>query len=475
MKKILSIGQKQILSGLNDSATMQSGGLWLSAAGLNPFLDSSTLQGLIAASPAATDVTNGVPGAYIWDSAFRYATSSASKLYFWGADGILSYVTAPSNSNLTAVNAAAGVSSPANGLEIFKAAGGSELMYYWQTTQIGTYDFNATWAGHHTDAAYTGLTSTTNHHTHRFLDSIYYANGPYIGRLYDSAGTVTNTVQALDFPANYNVICLEDDGQFLVASVSTNVDEPNTGGVNKIIFWDTSSSSWSKEHAMNFQVTAMKRVGATLYAITSEGIYVFNYGTPPIKVRSLDYGTDACVYPNAIAQYGDGIIFGSGLMSYGKAIPGVPNAPFRPFTVSSGTPTIIVNDARIQRLWVGTSTPKMYRFTPTAAGTASEWTTIYIDLEHRYRIQMLNFVFPNGVNGSDQINISITNGNNAFGYSAINGSSHIGETSVKSYPDPTSSSGAACEGEHMQLKITFAAGAPAISRIDVYGEPVLIV
>ena len=302
-----------------------------------------------------------------------------------------------------------------NGIALFQPNGSSvENLYYWQTTQIGTWgDLNGTPV--QTDAYITGLQDTPYHPVHRIFDRIYYGNKDRIGSLVDDgAGGVTSKTNALNFESNMLVTCLEDDGDFLVAGITENQGDNSIYAHTAVRFWDGVSSSWNKEWKIpDVTIIALKRIGSTIYAICPRGVYAFNRSTAPQKVKQINASYSPTFgHSNAVGTLGQSLLWGAGsngtVNLYGSTLAGVPVAYHQPFSgAGTGSTTLIADDTRFMRLVVGTDEPALYRYILTAGGGVMSAETVYIPLLERYDVKRIEVVFGEPLATGDSLDIQI--------------------------------------------------------------------
>ena len=482
MKKLLELGQAQLASGLNGGGFFNDvGGLWQAALGLNAFMSSDSLSGLVAGASASAEPGSGVVTDNLWAGASIVYGSNAGYLYLWG-DGGKMYYTDLSGDNIV-VYTGTTVASPANGLDIFKTST-SNYLYYFQLTQIGRAALDASGAitGYTSNWA-TGLQSTKHHPTHPFLDRLYYGNGYYVGYIYDVAGTATNLATALDMPTDWLATCLSNDGQYLVIGATKNLDtNSNPAGIyteTKILFWDTNANSWQKEYTLpSASINALKRVGSTIYAVCPEGVYAFNFNEQPVLIRELSNTNGIRFgFPNAIDQYGDGVIFGNELTVVGKpasyAKRGIYTPLLNPASTSGDVGLIWVNP-RINRVLLSTLNSKWYRLTTNTNGAPNKaWKTKLLDLGGRFKIQQIEFILGAALASGDAITVSVVNeALTATTFNAVSFTNDGAVTRVKTVPDASTPTDAP-ETELMGLTLTITGGVPLIRKINVYGEPVV--
>lgn len=479
MKKILSIGQKEITSGLAHGKYLQNTGMWATAQGMNHSIQADNLLGLIAGCSAPTEIVSASLTAGVVDvpvaATSRVTAASTGHAYILGASGHF-YDLNTSTFSLSDLRSGTPITNPANGIEIFRPSTGTEYLYYWQQGQIGRWDLAGTYATGWTDNWVTGLNSTSYHPTRTFLDAVFYGNLNYIGKIYDDGtATTAHNGTVLDLPKDYTVTCLADDGQFLVIGATKNKGDATLYAETRILFWDTNSSSWQKEYKLDDpSINAIGKQGNALFAITSRGVYSFNFATEPTMIRQLStqegvsYG-----YPEAVDNISEALIFGNDLTTYGKLHPTYKNGWAKPFFGldqtggNNNTVSMLFSNARFGYLLVGQTTPTLWYFNTTTNGAPSkQWDTIYFDLGQTWRIQQLDFIIPNGLASGDAVSVSVTGTSGSTACTAVSYANHGAVYRVKTTPTQS------VETDMLQLNLTMTGGVPAIARIDVWGTPV---
>lgn len=476
MQKILSLDTKDWFSGVAQGYHAGAG-IWAAASGINPFVDLVGLNqriGLLQANPAVTDLTSTVVNETPIGWTADLATNGDQTLYF-NSTSHLYILNVSSDAGLTDQRTVANL---ANGTITFQPNGGTKYLYYWQKTQIGRFDLSSTYV----DNQYTGLQSTVHHPTHRFLDAVFYGNKDRIGSLRDDgAAGVTHATNDLDFESNYECTTISDDGYYLVVGITRNTSA-STGVYpgTKILFWDTNSSSWEKEWSIDApDIISIKRVGTRMYALTSNGLYVFSYGTSPTLVHLHSAADVAQPNPTNGGHYSmdvlaDGVLWGSAneLHYYGKMTPDAPFAYHQPVSVPSGTAQMVVSSAKAQRIYVGTTTPKFGFYDQSSAGTPNTSVTaesIMIDLKNEWKIGRIDFVMGFPLASGDSLNIGLAND--------IAGSfTDFQKTNAVSFADYGAKMSAKLLGtfnaELLRMKLTWAGGTVKIKRIDVWGDKI---
>ena len=346
------------------------------------------------------------------------------------------------------------------------------LLYYFQQSQIGSWDMTGTYPTGWSDGTITGLESTPYHPSHQLFDGIYYGNKFNVGRLYDSgAGTASNDAAALDLPTDLTITCLSDDGQNLVIGATKNLGSSTIFSESKVYFWDTNANSWQKEYSIpSPTINALGKIGTTLYALCGKDLYAFNFSTPPVLVRSVgENDMPQFAQSQAIDTLGEGIIWGGvgTLQSFGKLSPEAKNAFWEPFTGVSDTVSMIFTDAKSDTMFVGTSTPKLWRYnTATNGYNAETLQTIFFDLKARYKVQQLEFIMPSGQASGDVAGVSLITPTGTVACTTVSYASKGNVDYVKVVPAQ------AVETQTLSISLTLSAGAPTIGRIDIWGEPV---
>jgi hypothetical protein len=142
MQKILSLGAKEFLTGIAPGSHYSNKGVWASASGLNLFRRTAADKLLLQTTSAATQIT-GIDQEPMTGLAVP-TSSTAGKLYVLGDDGGFFSKNLQDDSAFTNLRSGTPITTPANGMFLFKPAGGSEKLYYMQVTQIGEWDMSGT-------------------------------------------------------------------------------------------------------------------------------------------------------------------------------------------------------------------------------------------------------------------------------------------------------------------------------------------
>lgn len=498
MKKLLSLSSKHFLTGIAPNAHTETGGVLFKADGITPLYDvggtASIENGLLQAGPSPTDfatlgtIADAViagEGAVIASVAYLLMLGNAGHFY-------LKQVGSGDVIDRAATNQ---ISNPANGLVVWAPAGGTIKGYYWQKTQIGTYDLSANSHpaspdSHWVDNAYTGLTSTSNHPVHKFQGNVYYGNDAYVGALLDNgAGGVTHSTNVLDFPFRLKVTAISDDGTYLVVAATENNAGNTTFANNKVVFWDGYSSQWTREFDIKDPfIWAMKKLGNTVYALGQYGIYEITFGgVRKVLSRLIGFGTLTDLASgygaNRAIVYNDGALMfatDTTVDTFGKISPDLQNAYFKHFKIPStvGAPTFISAELDVGRIYVATKalagTPTTfgfygYDFNATTRNTGVSAQTVYFPLGDAYKIQRIDVIFGEPLVSGDSMNIQVKSDEDTAALTVQNentasyaqdGAIRRKEMTIKDFT----------VDEQLSLIINFTAGAPKIKRIVVWGD-----
>lgn len=489
MQKILSIGSKQFLSGIAPSAHTENGGLFLSANGVTPLYDAggtaSAENGLLQAGNVGTTFQEGIADAIICGR--ENVISTVPYLWMMGAAGHF-YVKVVGATDVTDRAATNVIANPANGLEIWGPSAGTTLLYYWQKTQIGTFNMtgnnhpaspDANW----TDNVYTGLTSTTNHPTHQFSGNIYYGNDNYIGSITDDgSATPVHVATSFRLPKRMKVTAVTDDGTYLVIAATTNSAGYNTFSENIIYFWDTISSTFTRAFEIRDKyVYSLVKISGTVYAFGQYGIYeVTLAGVKKILSRNIGLGTENDLNlgygaNRAISYNGSALLFATDTTvdTFGKLSPDSPAAYFKHFKIPTGRATFVSAALDAGRVYVGTASaaPRLYAFdfNGTTRGTGVSAQTVYFPFPMEYSISHIDVIFGEPLASGDSVSIQLKKDEDT----AV--------TPTTALPATYADDGAIRRKrmkvinftveDQLSLVVNFVGGAVKIKRIDVFGAP----
>ena len=362
MERILTLTSNDFYTGTSAGAHVDKGGLWWKAEGVNTFVDttaSSTNAGLLQACEAPTDISSTLSG-----NPTDFAVDGTD-MWFVSSGGDIGNVdlTAELSANIIET----GTTNMGTGCEMFKPVGGTKYLYYFNNlTQIGRHDLATT----EDDAWQTGLNSSLIRPIVKFKDQLYYGNGRTVGSISDDGlGAETHQANVLDLPADMNITALADDGTYLIVGATTNTGlNPTVYGNTRVFFWDTNSASWTREFEIpDTHIVAIRRVGNRVYAIGGRGFWVFSFQTRPYKIRSLDSAqtpsSTATNFHGSISSVNNAVLWGGGansnVLSYGEMMQGigVDNVYHHPFqyTTDNAITTMVVADAKVDRMYTGTA------------------------------------------------------------------------------------------------------------------------
>ena len=494
-KPILNLSSKHFLSGIASGAHSENG-LFFRAEGItslaSPGSSESLDNGLLRGGLPSTDYTASVVVDSITCGVKDYP-GATPYLYMMGDSGHF-YKKALGSANPTDLRSGTPITSPSNGVSIFQPTGGTRYLYYWQQAQIGRWDLSGTYPTGWVDNQYTGLQTTTMHPTHRFYNKIFYGNKDRIGSLIDNgAGGVTHTLNVLQFPSNYLVTSISNDGIYVVIAITDNNQLTSGFADTRVIFWDgANTSSWIREYHIDEPfINSLTRVGNSVIAQGQRGLYDISFGgvkkiLSRFTGRGLTSGTDL-VGPSIAGSYGQsGYIFAhdgnSGLFSnistIGKMSEDSPNARMTPIISpdSNKTFTFIETQFESGKIYAATSTPKLYSFNFGDAGSASTSVsaqTVYIPLGEKYEIERVDVIFGEPLTTGDSMSIQLKTDEDTPAY----------EVTPTELVSSYSSDGAIrrkqmrvnkfIADEQLSIVVNFTAGAVKIKRIKVYGKPVV--
>jgi hypothetical protein len=471
MKRILNLDNKVLSTG-RGRGPFTEGGIWDSAPGLNPYLESDTYRGLMAQTGAPTDKTGSViadiPVAYA-----KFESGSSYSLYILGLSGHL-YDINP-NESITDRRSSTQINAPANGMAIIKPRGGSATLLFARETRIGTWNLAGTYPTGWDDGAYVTGTTTPHRPFHSLFDRVFYGNMTYVGQFEDDGSSgITHTAQALDLEGGDTVTALGDDGQYLIIGTSNVVQESyDSFSLTRILYWDTNSSSWNWEVTIPNESSVRGISPDGRYAIGKRGVYAIRFGLNEAElVYSFDddeaIAFDALEYGHvqSVTAWEGGVMFGKLATALSSFLPGEKPAVFNPLTGVTGDISLIIPDFLQGKTYVGTRSSKLYSFDMTSAGASDDaLTTRSIDLEAKWHIQRLDIALPNGIGASDQIDIVVSGDSSAsVTLPAITRTRYGNKNSLSVY------FGKNLTTTRVKLSITFSAGTPSFSDISLWGE-----
>lgn len=488
MKQILELTEKEFMTGIAPASQVQDKGLWHRAFGITVFRDitlESDNVGLLQAGPAATDIT----GSIIQDVPFAWALdandpdTAFGKLYIWGQDGWLYSINLSGDNPPVNLNAAQtppllGMTDGANGIFVMRHSTGDTNVWYFRKADIGKYGpVGNTPTFNNVEHE---IEDTEDHPTHRFFDRVYFGNDRYIGQCEDDgSGGLTVVADALGFEPDDHVKTISDDGTYLVAGITKNTTaNPNTRGRSRVIFWDTNQSSWQREWEIpDGTIFTIRRNGSYMEAVTSRGLFVFSFSTPPEQV--LPYFNSLANVPNypipshfAADVLGEALLWGgfNCVSSFGKITPAMPNAFFQPiaqFLENEATVTLVIANATHNTLFIGTDEGELHRIHFDAAGVEDVTAeTIYIDLKRWYQIGRVTLGFASQLQENDEVRVTLVP-DDGSGQS-------VGGTASFEDNGPIRNKEMYCtlEARKLKLQVNFVGGSVRIRNIQVWGDPI---
>lgn len=494
-KPILNLSSKHFLSGIASGAHSDNG-LFFIAEGVtslaSPSGGGSVDNGLLRGGLPYTDYTGSVVVDSITCGVRDYPGSTAY-LYMMGGSGHF-YQKPFGSANPTDLRSGTPITNPSNGLSIFQPNGGTRYLYYWQQSQIGRWDLTGAHPTGWVDNQYTGLQTTNMHPTHKFYNKIFYGNKDRIGSLTDNgAGGVTHTASVLQFPSNYLVTAISDDGTYVVIAITDNTQFTPGFSDTRIIFWDGANTSyWIREYSLSeVFINSLKRVGTLVIAQGQRGLYEISFnGVRKILSRFTGRSSTSSTDlegPSIAGVYGtSGYVFAHGgnsglfdnISTIGKMNEDSPNARMTPIISpdSNKSFTFIETQFEFHKIYAATNTPKLYSFNFGDAGTASTSVsaqTVYIPLGEKYEIDRVDVIFGAPLKEGDSMSIQLKTDEDTPAY----------EVTPTELVATYSSDGAIrrkqmrvnkfIADEQLSIVINFVSGAVKIKRIKVYGKPIV--
>lgn len=473
ISEIISLGAENFNSGVARGYFSTARGLWYEAYGVKTFGSAGESRdgniGYLRLSDTGTELGDGTITQAI-RAATNHASSASGSMYFLAGSTTGHFYKLTSGDVVTNLRSGTTITDANYGIEIFKPAGGTEYLYYWQDTQIGRWDLSGTYPTGWVDNHFTGL-DDVNHFTHKFFGDIYYTNGDTIGKIYDNAGTAANNTNVLDFPSEYSAKCLTDDGTYLVIGVTTKNSSNSFIGLSKVLFWDTFSPSWNKEFTIpDGSIASLTKVGNIIYAIGESGVYALNYNSEPELSLVLKAGesildaTGATAWNNCLVFLSDNGNFDNWVGMLGSPYFGLPFAYHQVFTLPAIGYFITPKDDDNLLVYTGNG---LYEFNLNngGSGTDLELYTINFDIRKRWAIKGVVIYFADTLSSGESV---------AVGFQKISGgsittwgtASYANHGAVDSVELPLSTE---FVSHQFSLKLTIN-GSPLIRRISIYGE-----
>ncbi len=501
-KPLITLTAKHFLSGVSGNDYGGYGGIFKQALGVSAirsignFYTTASL-GLLQAGPSGSSGGSGVIVDTPVVGVRNAETTSASYLYILGSSGHV-YKKDNTTGAPTDIGATQQVVNPANGIGIFQPAGGTKYLYYAQQAQIGRVAVTSAPANRTSNSTTgasgdpwkdnwkTGLQSTNNHPFHLFLDALWFGNDYYIGKIQDDgAGAENFSLTALDFPTQYQVTALEDDGQYLVAAITQDKSSALSQVGSKVIFWDTTSSSWQFEFPVMDTIVALKRIGNVVYGLGARGVYTVSVSGGVKKVWQkgtsvTNGGSTRIVGPGMLSSFNDALVIGgdNGEVAFlGKPDPVLPAGYHTPIVVDAGiTAQVSFIDAEFQNsnIIVGDNStalklyPMIYTANQQATGLSAE--TAYLALDQPYEITHIDVILGRVFASGDSITLQVMQNDGATytTYGPNGGATTYADQGARRRLRHKPNAPVICED--LKLKLTFTAGVVAVRKICVYGN-----
>lgn len=478
-KPILSLRTRDFLTGIAPSAHTERGGLFFKATGVTSAYDpggtESVENGLLQASPAPTNIGGATVTGTIWA-----ATSGkivTSRAFFYDEDGNIYQLL--TNGTLSSVhdgdnNAVVdAVTNPRAGLVIYRGK-----LHYWRSSNIGTYD-GTTW----NDTAYS-VTGTTPKYCspHVLFDRAYFIgnSGTYLSQL--DGTTVTNNV--LDWDSGHIGTAISDDGVYLAVAVCENVEADNVFSMCRVLFWDTSSSSWQREYVIRDPfIWSLKRVGNSVFAFGQYGIYEVSFGGGVTKVlsRLIGFGTPADLTSGYGSYRADvynqsALLFGTDttIDTFGSLAPDLSSSYQKTFKVPAavGTPTCVFSRFAVGSVYVATDGDKLYRYDYNGATheTSVSAQTVYFPLPTKMEITRVDVVFGEPLVTGDAMSIQFkSDEDTAVEPTTALTATYAADGAIRR--KKIRPNGVTVE-DQLSVLINFTTGSVKIKRVDIFASPI---
>lgn len=341
-----------------------------------------------------------------------------------------------------------------------------DYLVYPQATQVGVCDLSTLTF---TDDAFSPNT-LNNYNYHQGVEApdryFYIANKDQIDGFNDVTDSSTWVSDVVPIQTDYIVTSLENDGFYLVGSMSRD----NTGATvqereSKVFFWDTFSDRINREYTIpDYWIGAIKKVGNWIYALGSKAIYRFTYDNPPEPVLNESFtNVNLGSKYNQVSEWKNTLLFGDVLngsvYSYGSPLPGLPAILTEPFKTGSAVTGLCV--ANPDGVYVS-KTGTLYRFYQNSSSPTA--TTALIDLGRSWKITDVKIVTKALLSG-DSVQIQVQNESES---DILNGTHDtIGET----YKVINFGGTAKNITDMIKIKLTLSNDV-RIKRIDLFGIPI---
>ena len=478
MKKLFELTNKDFFSGLSQLSHGLGDRLFFAAKGVspivNPFAQSNDF-GLLQTSSAPVDMTGAVVVDIIIAWAVETVSASEGYLYGFGSSGNFYVIDIQNNTVTNERSGGSKITNSANGLRIYRGK-----LYYAQKTQIGQctegtppFDTSSTWDNDWsvTTAGAAALTSSIHHPLHLFSARLWAADTSSIDVI--SGTTPDYAKDVITFENDYRVLCLNDDGQFLVAGLTQNLGDITKMAKSKIVFWDTFSVYPNKEHLFpEANITAIvKGDGGWMYALGGRGFYRFTYSTPPQAIIHSMTTAETIAYGRCFAAdnfIGNTVIWGGGsnqISMYGSAMAGYKPSVLHPFTGWGDIAVIaLTSQAKSGSIYFSTSDSKLYRQDIDAGGaTGLSATTNFISLPEKTKIEEIKLILGTDLASGDSLNIDVSadSVDTATDWGTVSFTAHGAVRRITLHNT--------FDAEDLQLVLNYNGGNVKIKKIEVWG------
>jgi hypothetical protein len=496
LKKLISLGQKEWLSGLSNYYQIPTG-IFAKGRGINPFVNpvpESMDVGILQTGGEAYDITGSGMG-YVLDGVIRNTGNNAGNLYMVDSSQQLWDKNLANDSAPTLLRPSS-TASYTNGLEVYQSVDGQKHLYYFTSTTIGRWDFDGPTGGF-TDSWDTGVPSSFNHPTHQFKGAVYFGTSNGIGKIYSVSGfgasTATTGVGTLVLPADFIVSSLSDDGDYLVIGATKHNADNTLLSDTRVFYWDTVSQNFNKEWTLpDYGVSSLVKFKNGTVAFGGQRMWYFNLSNPPQHLRTLKNNDSSITnitslfFYRAADRYNDAIIWGgieNYISAYGSLVPEAPAAYFQPFQRTGGNSnkfyTFVKASGRFNRLYAssnGNSTFVYYKFDDKGSTTetsAFRPETVYLDLGGTAKIEQINITLAEPLASTDTFTLSAQTDDDAsvvpWGTISFSTTPTLEQGYKKRY-ELFKDGGLTTD--QIKLLLDFSAGNVKIKSIDIYGTPV---
>lgn len=489
MQRLLELSASDLRTGEARSKHHEKGGMWDTALGLNTFIDSDSTRFLVAATASPTRIGTSQIQDTLIAYAFDPTYSSDGIVYFLGSSGRFYKLLA--NGNVSVIRPQSTLSSitdPVGGMVGIVDSGGNPFIFYARRDHLDRWDLDTADDTSHWNEGNNGLNDSLHHPFHKFLDAAYFGNRHELGIIpFDSLHNQSSGFSNIDFAAarfgtsKETITALADDGRYLVAAISPNLQGTTLGNA-RIVWYSGTGSNWEWEVSLKgeFGIRAIKNTADGLIAIGARNIYLLQFLAPATPLYPFP-AEDAIgsVYnyfsigmrSNCAALLGGAAIFGMRGAVFGKRLPTEKITFSHPLQGHTSNISLIMPDFTDPHVYVATEDSKLWKYDMSAAGnTSNSFPTRWIDLKQECLVEEIQIELPEGVGSSDVTTLTVTvpSGETA--------SFIISQSSLGALPGtqrfyarlrlkPT------LRGSKIKFTFALSAGIPRIGAIYVYGQP----